>query len=311
MRRPPHGHDSAPRRVRPLALALVVILAFMGVEVVGGLLTGSLALLADAAHSFTDVAALGLALLAVWLARRPHTTSRTYGYSRAEVLAALANGVALWAVAGLIFWEASQRMGSPPEVKGAGVMVVAAAGLSANVLAGGLLIRESRRSIGARSALIHVSGDALGSVGVIVAGAFMAVFGWYLADSIASVVIAVVIVGASYRLVRDAVVVLLEAAPSHVDVAELCETLEEQPVVLRVHDIHIWTITPGYEAMSAHVVLRPDCTQTQSAHLLDDLRRLLAERFGISHMTVQVEGADEGCLEAHPPQRVGQGRGRA
>ena len=284
---------------------MAVILIFMVVEVVGAWITGSLALLADAGHSASDVGALGLALATVWLVRRPGPAKRTYGYFRAEVLAALVNGMLLWAIAGYIFWEAGQRFASPPEVQGGGVILVASFGLTANIIAGLLLARSSRESINVRGALLHVAGDAIGSVGVIIAGVLMLTAGWFLADPIISVIIGLIIIAGSFRLVRDALNVLMESAPRSLDVAEMQQAIEANPMVLQVHDIHCWSITPGYDAMSAHVVLTPDCSQTQGRELLEGLRRMLAERFGVSHMTVQLEGEDADCIEeVHLPEAL-------
>ncbi len=293
------------RRMRPLAWALAVILVFMVVEVAGALLSGSLALIADAGHSATDVAALGLALVAAWLTNRPNTARRTYGYLRVEVMAALLNGLMLWAIAGYIFWEAGHRIASPPEVRGGIVILVASFGLAANTIAGLLLMRGSRESINVRGALLHVTGDALGSVGVIIAGVLVLTMGWSLADPIISVAIGFIILTASYRLVRDAINVLLEAAPRHTDVAKAQRTIEASAMVMEAHDIHIWSITPGYDAMSAHVVITSECAQASRQQLLDEVRHLMAKRFNISHMTVQLEEDGAECEEAHVPVKIG------
>ena len=301
---PGHGHDLGSPPVRSLAAlawALAIILGFLAVELVGALVSGSLALLADAGHMASDAGALGLAIFAVWFGRRPHIPGRTYGHLRVEVLAALANGLTLLAIVGYIFWEAAQRFVSPPEVAGATVIVIGGFGLAANGVAWLLLARDSHQSINIRGAMLHVASDALGSVGVIIAGILVLTLGWLLADPIISVAIGVIILISAFRLLRDSLRVLMESAPAHVDVAELQRAIEAFTVVKQVHDIHIWSITLGYEAMSAHVVLAPDCSQEQSRALLEQMRHVIAGRFGVSHMTVQLEGEDSECVEAHLP----------
>ena len=289
------------RPLAPLAWALAVVLVFMVVEMVGALVSGSLALLADVGHMTSDATALGLALFASWLSRRPHTPKRTYGHFRVEVLVALVNGLTLLAIVGYIFWLAAQRFASPPEVQGGTVIVVATLGLLANGVAWFILARGSRENINVRGALWHLAGDALGSAGAILSGVLLVVFGWLLADPIISVVIGSIIMVGGYRLVRDSLRVLMESAPANVDMTALQRAIEAFDAVKQVHDIHLWSITPGYEAMSAHVVLTPDCSQQQSRLLLEHLRSLLAEEFGVGHMTVQLEGEDADCVEAHVP----------
>ena len=304
---PPEPSGLPPRQRRPLVLALGITSIVLAVEVAGGLLTGSLALLADAGHMASDVGALGLALLAMWIARRAHSPRRTYGYLRVEVLAALANGVLLWAVAGYIFWEAAGRFASVPEVRSGPMLAVAAAGLTANLASGVLLARAATDNINVRGALYHVIADAMGSVGAILAGIFMLTLGWYIMDPIMSVGIGVLILAGSSRLIREAVNVLMEGSPSHVDLAELQRDIEAFPLVEGVHDIHTWTITSGYHTMSAHVLLEGRCTQSKAQALLDDLRRLVAGRYQIGHITIQLEGGDAECREAHLPQASGGG----
>ena len=289
------------RQFRPLAIALAITFTLMVVEVVGGVLTNSLVLLADAGHMAADVGALGLALFAMWVARRPHTATRTYGYLRVEVLAALLNGVTLWAIAGYIFWEAAQRFASVPDVQSGPMLAVATAGLAANLASGALLARASRDNLNIRGAFFHVLGDTLGSLGAILAGLFMLTLGWFLVDPIISVVIGLIILVGSYRLVRDAMNVLLEGSPPHVDPVDLQRFIEAFPLVKGVHDIHTWTITSGYHAMSAHVLLGVDCGAAQAQVLLKELRRTIALRYDINHITIQLEGGDEECQESHLP----------
>ena len=295
------------RNARPLVLALAITLTYLVAEVVGGLLTNSLALLADAGHMAVDAGALALALFAMWIGRRPYTSTWTYGYMRTEVVAALVNGMGLWAIAGYIFWEAAQRFVDVPTVRSGPMLAIGVGGLAANLVAAGLLARASRDNLNLRGAFLHIVGDAVGSVGVIVAGVLMLTLGWYVADPIVSVVIGFIVLTVPFRLVRDAMKVLLETSPSHVDLPTLQQAMESLHPVKAVHDIHIWTITSGYHAMSAHVLLSPDCTQGQSQALLNDLRRLMTQRFGISHVTIQLEGGDADCQEAHTPLASRQG----
>ena len=288
---------------RALLAALGIIATFVVIEGVGGYLTNSLALMADAGHLLTDVGALLLALGAIWLAGRPISERRTFGFHRMEVLAALANGVTLWGVAVYIGYQAYQRMIEPPEVNSLPMVLVAFVGFLAQVGTALVLVRSSRQSLNVQGAYIHVATDAVQSMGVIVAGLLLLFFGWFLADPISSMLIAVLIVYSGARIVRRASHILLEGAPSHVDVAALQRVMEAVPEVDRVHDLHTWTITSGYDAMSAHVVIRERTAADRAHEILSQLRRLAAQRFGIAHVTIQVERKDQECAEDHAPAR--------
>ena len=302
-----HGY-STPRR--PLLAAGAVIVAYLSVEIVGALVSGSLALLADAAHTGSDVGALGLALLATWVAGRPHTARRSFGYLRAEVLSALVNGAVLLAIAGFIFLEAAQRIGSPPDVGGGVVSIVASGGLAANVVAGVILLRSARRSLNVRAAFWHVGGDALGSAGAIVAGLLVLGFGWDIADPIVSIFIGLILVYGAIRVVAEATHVLLEGTPGHVDVAALREDIERVAHVQGCHDLHTWTITSGYDAMSAHVTIADECVGADVRALQDALRKMVSERYGIAHLTIQLERTEGECEEeAHVPELSGREQG--
>jgi len=279
------GLDRREHR-RRLAWTLGLAAVYMLAEVVGGLWTGSLALLADAGHMASDVGALALSLFALWLSQLPATDARTYGYHRVEILAALANGVALVAVALVIVIEAVERLADPPAVLGGPMLVVAAGGLVVNGL--GLWILNAGRdsNLNMRGAWLHVLGDALGSVGALTAGALVWAFGWNWADPVASVLIAALVVYASWTLLREAVGVLMEGAPGHIDVEALRRTLARAPGVVSVHDLHVWTITSGMVAMSCHV---QSTEATSDPELLDALHGLLREHFGIDHATIQIE----------------------
>ncbi len=278
-----HGRSASFRR---LAGALVLVLAYTLAEVIGGWRTGSLALLADAGHMLSDAAALGLSMFAMWMARRPPTAQRTFGYYRAEILAALANGAALVVIAIFIFIEAYQRLREPPEVMGVWMMVVAVGGLLVNVA--GLIILHGARdaSLNVRGAWLHVLGDAAGSVGAIVAGVLIWTLGWNWVDPLASVLIGLLIIGSSWRLLRETVSVLMEHAPSGVDVDAVRDAMMEFDGVSGVHDLHVWTITSGLDSLSAHVNV---CDNPPAADLLRGLRDMFHERFSIDHVTLQLE----------------------
>jgi cobalt-zinc-cadmium efflux system protein len=265
---------------------LGLIVAYMVAEIVGGLLTNSLALLADAGHMLSDAAALALALFASWIARRPPTSRRTYGYYRMEILAALANGSALVAVSVFIFIEAFRRIGHPPEVASGLMMGVAAGGLAVN-LAGLRVLHGGRSdSLNLRGAWLHVLTDALGSVAVLVAGALIWVRGWYWADPAASLALGVLVIYSSWALLKETVAVLMEEAPAHVDVDDVRNRIMAMPGVLGVTDLHVWTITSGMVSLSAHVATADDEPQRT---MLADIRRMLHDRFGIDHLTIQLE----------------------
>jgi cobalt-zinc-cadmium efflux system protein len=276
-----------------LQIALGLAAAYMVAEVVGGLWTGSLALLADAGHMFSDVAALSLSLFAIWVAQRPATSQRTFGYYRAEILAALVHGGLLIAVAIYIVLEAVERMGEPPEILGGPMMVIAAGGLAVNLIGLWILGEGRAHSLNVRGAWLHVLSDALGSVGAVIAGGLVVAFGWNWADPIASLGIALLVVLSSWTLLGEAVGVLLEGAPRHIDVDEVRGAILDGEGVLAVHDLHIWTIASGLVSLSCHVVAKdgPD-----GSTLLSGINQLLRERFGIDHTTIQLEpeGFDEG-----------------
>lgn len=280
-----HSHASSRNRTR-LALTLGLAAAYMVAEAVGGWLTGSLALLADAGHMLSDVAALGLSLFAMWMAQRPPTSRRTYGYHRLEILAALANGATLVAISILVLIEAFQRFQKPPEVDAPVMMGIAIGGLLVN-LAGLWILREGRsESLNVHGAWLHVLTDALGSVQAIAAGAVIWAFGWRWADPVASVLIALLVIYSSWALLREATGVLMESAPLHIDVDEVREAMAGIRGVIEVHDLHVWTITSGMESLSAHVVVEEAC---YDCDVLTEIRSTLHDRFGIHHMTVQME----------------------
>lgn len=281
-----HGRPGSAGLAPRLAATLGLVVVYMAAEVVGGLLTNSLALLADAGHMLSDAAALGLSLFALWVARRPPDPRRTYGYYRAEILAALANGATLVAIALFIFVEAYGRLGQPPAVLGLPMMAVAAGGLAVNLVGLWVLGAGRSESLNVRGAWLHVLTDALGSVAALGAGALVWGFGWDWADPVASVLIGLLVVYSSWELLREAVTVLMEGAPGHLDVDEVRDALLGLPGVRGVHDLHVWTITSGLESLSAHVVVGGGQAHEE---LLRRARAVLHERFEIDHVTLQLE----------------------
>jgi cobalt-zinc-cadmium efflux system protein len=275
------------RQALQLALALTSI--YFIIEVAGGILTNSLALLADAAHMLTDVFGLGLALFAAWMSQKPATPEKTYGYYRFEILAALANAVVLFFISFYILYEAYRRFKEPPEVASLPMILVAVVGLGVN-LAGMWILREgTRESLNVQGAFLEVVSDALGSVGVIIAGLIMLVTGWYYADPIFSVLIGLFILPRTWNLLTQAANILLEGTPAHINVGAVEQAMLAVDKVEAVHDLHVWTITSGIEALSAHVVLEEGADPQSSSRVLETVTALLKERFGIDHSTIQVE----------------------
>lgn len=270
---------------RKMRWVLGVTAVFLVAEVVGGFLANSLALLADAGHMFTDVGALALSLVAMRMAQRPPSPTKTYGYVRLEILAALVNGTALLFIALVILKEAWERFQTPPEVDGPLLLVVAVVGLGVNVTGALLLHSHAGENLNVRAAYLHVLGDLLGSVGAITAGLLVVTKGWMMADPLISVVIASLILVGAWRLVREATDVLLEAAPKGVDVEALVEDLREIPGLGDLHDIHVWTLTSGFIAMSGHGVIE-DLEKQRT--ILDEINRRSNEH-GIGHVTFQLE----------------------
>lgn len=291
-------HDVAPsrdpassrgRNLRRLSITLGLIAAYTVAEAVGGLLTNSLALLADAGHMLSDAASLALALFALWIAQKPRSPDRTFGYHRTEILAALANAMTLIGVSAFIVVEAWGRFRSPEAVDGRTMMWIAVGGLLVNLAAMWILHAGRSESLNVKGAWLHVVADTLGSAQAIVAGALIWAFGWYVVDPVASVLIAVLIVWSAWTLLRQSVNVLMEATPDHIDADEVAAALTAVEGVVDVHDLHVWTITSGFESLTVHV------TVEGRAHreVLHEIRSLVHRRFGIEHSTVQLEGADD------------------
>lgn len=286
---PPTGTAAAAYRNR-LRIALGITLSVMVIEVIGGLVADSLALIADAAHMATDAVGLAMALLAIHFANRPPTENRTFGYARAEILAALANCLLLLVVGGYVLYEAIQRFIEPAETKGGLAIAFAVIGLVANVISLSLLVRGQKESLNVRGAYLEVLADALGSVTVIVAAGIILATGWQYADPIASIVIGLMIVPRTVKLLRETLDVLLEAAPKGVDMADVRAHILALPGVEGVHDLHAWTITSGMPVLSAHVVVDQDALDSVGHEkMLHDLQGCLGSHFDVEHCTFQLE----------------------
>jgi cobalt-zinc-cadmium efflux system protein len=278
-----HHHSHSTRQ---LTLALIITASWFVIEMAGGIYANSLALLADAAHMLTDLAALGLSLFALKISHRPATHEMTYGYLRAEILAALANGIFLVLIGLFIFYESYQRFVSPPEIKGVPMLIVAATGLLANLVTAGLLYKSRRENLNLRGAFLHVLGDTLGSVGAILAGVVILLWQWRLADPVVSVIVGGLVLFSSYELVKESIDILLEGTPRHLKIPHILNDLGSVKGVVSVHDLHVWAITSEVPAMSCHIILK---TGEDAGSTLAFLSRLMQEKYGIEHTTIQME----------------------
>jgi len=295
-----HGHDHShghSANKKALFLSFLLITTFMVVEVIGGLLTNSLALLADAGHMLSDAAALGLSFFALKLGERKASQEKTFGYKRFEIIAAALNGLTLILISLYIFYEAFQRFANPPEVQSMGMLTISIIGLLVNIVAAWILMRgEKDDNLNVRSAFLHVLGDMLGSVGAIVAALLMIFFGWGIADPIASVIVAVLIVISGMRVTKASFHILMEGAPAQIQLEEVKASLGKITNVKEVHDLHIWSITSGMPMLSCHIAITgADVHDT----VLREAQVLLHDDFGIEHSTIQVENNEEGCPNHH------------
>ncbi|MDT2048443.1 cation diffusion facilitator family transporter [Priestia flexa] len=297
-----HGHHHFDRQregnQKGLLIALCITAGIMILEFIGGLVTNSLALLSDSGHMLSDTSSLALSLVAIWFANRAASSEKTYGYYRFEVLAALFNGVTLFVIAGFIIYEAYERVLHPQTVASGMMMVIAAIGLGANLLSAWSLLRQGdvKDNVNLRSAYLHVLGDALGSVGALVAGLLMLLFNWYIADPIISVVVALLILKSAWGVLTHSVHILMEGSPAHVDTNEIKGLLKEIDGVKDVHDIHVWTITSGLHSFSCHLQVSDD---QDCQAILQKALNLVKEQCGIEHSTIQVEksGLEHGELK--------------
>jgi cobalt-zinc-cadmium efflux system protein len=289
-----HSHSAAGANAGRLRLVLLLTASFLAVEVVGGVLTGSLALIADAGHMLTDVAGTGMALIAIKFAARPATTEKTYGFYRLEILSALVNGLILFGIAGYILFEAYRRFSSPPEVQGAPMLAVAGVGLLVNLACAYLLMEGQKTSLNMHGAFLEVVSDFFGSLAVIVAGVVIVVSGFKLIDPLASVFIGLFILPRTWKLINDALHVLLEGVPRHIDMGEVRQHILEVEGVTSVHDLHVWSLTSGVDVISAHVVVGEGAPPNR---VLDELCACLGDHFDIEHSTFQIEQKDRAELE--------------
>ncbi len=294
-----HGHDHTHGLKREgnssaLAWAFGITLVIMVAEVVGGWLTNSLALLSDSGHMLSDAASLGLSLVAIRFAAKAASPRKSYGYRRLEILAALANGVALFLIAIAIAWEAWHRLYEPPTVASGPMMGIAVVGLLANLASAWVLLHQGdvKDNLNLRSAYMHVLGDALGSVGAIVAGALMYLYGWYIADPIVSVLVAVLILRGAWGVLSQSLHILMEGAPAGADVEAIVSALESIEGVCNVHDVHVWTVTSGYDVFSGHIVVAKG---TNIGQLIANASAMLEKNYGIRHSTIQVLEEDSDC----------------
>jgi cobalt-zinc-cadmium efflux system protein len=292
-----HSHDSSAS-VKSLRLSLLLTASLLVAEIVGGIMSNSVALLADAGHMLTDVGALGLSLFVAWFAHNASTSQKTFGYLRWEILAAFLNGAVLLLISVWILWESILRLKNPEPVEGALMLGIAVAGLIVNMISARILHGAASHSVNVRGAYLHVIGDLLASVGTVAAAILISFTGWLLADPIASFITTALIIRGAWKLVREAVDILLESTPKHIPVEAVRKQLQAIPDIESVHDLHVWAVTPQMVAMSVHAVVRePSAHQHVLEHVHDAMRL-----FGIEHVTVQLERDDMGLREsqAHP-----------
>ncbi len=291
-----HSHKANGKK--RLSLALLITAGWFLIELAGGLYSNSLALLADAAHMLTDLAALGLSYFALKISTRPATHEKTYGYLRAEILAAFANGIFLILIGIFILYESYHRLREPPEVKSLSMLIVAVTGLAANILTAGLLFGSRRENLNLRGAFLHVLGDTLGSIGAIVAGILIMARQWNLADPVVSVIVGGLVLYSSWELVKESVDVLLEGTPRHLKISNILKDLGGIHGVVSVHDLHVWSIASGMTAMSCHIVMKTD----EDAHrVLAESSHLMREKYKIGHTTIQIEFEN---WAAHPGETI-------
>jgi cobalt-zinc-cadmium efflux system protein len=282
-----HHHHGKGASKRALLISFLIITVFLIVEVIGGFLTNSLALLSDAGHMLSDSSALLLSLIAMHIASRPPSAKKTFGLHRFEILAALTNGVTLALISVFILWEAYQRLLDPPQVASGTMIIIAAIGLLANLAAAFVLMRgDYKDNVNVRSAYLHVLGDLLGSIGAIIGGLLMLIFDWYIADPLISIVVAVLILLSAWRVTKESVNILLEGAPSRLDTTQVQERLKQLSGVRDVHDLHIWTVTSGFDSLTCHLIVGENLP---SYPILNEALSLLKKEFGITHATIQIE----------------------
>lgn len=267
----------------------------MVAELVGGIYTNSLALLSDAGHMFSDAAALSLSYLAMKFGEKQATLTKTFGYKRFEILAAFLNGITLVVISLYIFFEAFRRFSNPPEIISSGMLIIATIGLIVNIIAALILMKGDRKeNLNIRSAFLHVIGDMMGSVGAIIAALLIMFFGWSIADPIASIIVAILIIISGWRVTKDSYHILMEGAPTNVDVHEIKEALLGMDQVVAIHDLHVWSITSGFPALSCHLIVESQANHDQ---VLLAANQILQNQFSIEHSTIQVDKKDSSCMK--------------
>ncbi|SES95503.1 cobalt-zinc-cadmium efflux system protein [Salinibacillus kushneri] len=280
-----HHHHNANKKA--LLISFCLITTFMVVEVIGGFLTNSLALISDAGHMLSDAASLGLSLLAFKIGEKAANKSKTYGYKRFEILAAFFNGIALLAISLYIFWEAYHRFLEPPNV-GAGMLIIASIGFVVNIFVAWILMKgDTEENLNLRSAFLHVLGDLLGSVGAMVAGLFIIFFDWNIADPVASVIVSILVLISGWRVTKDSIHVLMEGKPSHIEMDLVENTLCNISGVKEVHDLHVWTITSDFPTLTCHLIVEKGIDRDS---ILEKASDLLHNKFELHHTTIQIEG---------------------
>ncbi|WP_270998947.1 cation diffusion facilitator family transporter [Listeria seeligeri] len=285
-----HNHNHAHNaNKKALFTSFILIATFMVVEVIGGIMTNSLALLSDAGHMLSDAVALGLSLAAFKFGEKAASTDKTYGYKRFEILAAFLNGLTLVGISVFIFYEAIGRFIDPPQVIGAGMMTISVIGLLVNILVAWILMKgDTSENLNMRSAFLHVLGDLLGSVGAIIAALLIIFLGWNIADPIASVIVAALILVSGWRVLKDAIHILMEGKPANVDIDEVKSFFEKQEGVAEVHDLHVWAITSDFNALTAHLTVKEDADRDK---ILNDIEVYLQKNYSLEHSTIQLEGS--------------------
>ncbi len=289
-----HGHNHNHvhnANKKALTISFFLIAGFMFVEFIGGYLTNSLALISDAGHMLSDAVALGLSLSALIFGARAATSSKTYGYKRFEILAALLNGIVLVLLSIFIFKEAIERLSSPPDVIGRGMMIISIVGLVINIIVAYILHSQgsTKENLNVRSAFLHVIGDLLGSVGAIIAAILIMLFGWYIADPIASMIVSLLVLYSGWNVLKESVNILMEAKPSNIDSEQVISILKSIDGVEDIHDLHIWMITSDFSVMTVHLKVR---TESDRDIILEKAKRSISKEFGIKHVTIQLEGRD-------------------
>jgi cobalt-zinc-cadmium efflux system protein len=292
-----HNHGKNANK-QALKLSFFIIATYMIVEAIGGIMTNSLALISDAGHMLSDATALGLSYLAMTFGERKASQFKTFGYKRFEVLAAFINGLTLIGISLYIFWEAYRRLSQPPEVMSSGMLIIACIGLLVNIIAAYILMKGDRSgNLNIRSAFLHVLGDLLGSVGAIVAALLIMFFGWDLADPIASVVVAILVIISAYRVTRDSIHILMEGTPSHINVAEVRDKLGSIQNVIEVHDLHVWAISSDIPSLNCHIVVND---LQNSLMVIKEAKSILNNQFKIKHTTIQIDTPETQCdFEEH------------